>query len=183
MAVVLAAAGVLALALVVVAAISPSNISIPAVWWVAPLGSMMALAFAWRFYREVEAANPGDEKMQEIAGYVSVGAMAYLKRQYKVVAIFFVVVSAILFVMGWVFHVQHKIVFLAFLTGGFFSGLCGWLGMKTATMASSRTAQGAKEGLNRGLTVAFRAGAVMGLVVVGFGLLDIALWFLILSKV
>jgi K(+)-stimulated pyrophosphate-energized sodium pump len=150
----------------------------PWLWWIAPIAAIIALVFARKFFKEVKSANPGDEKMQEIAGHVSAGAMAYLKRQYKVVAVFFVLVSALLWYMGWVLHVQHKIVFAAFLTGGFFSGLCGWIGMKTATLASNRTAQGAKEGLNRGLVVAFRAGAVMGLVVVGFGLLDISLWFL-----
>jgi len=155
----------------------------PAVlWWIAPLGSMLALLFAFVFFKQVKAANPGDESMQEIAGHVTKGAYAYLKRQYKVVAVFFAVVCALLFVMGLI-GVQHQIVFIAFLTGGFFSGLCGFLGMKTATMASSRTTQGAKEGLNRGLTIAFRAGAVMGLVVVGFGLLDIAMWFLILTEI
>jgi len=156
-------------------------VAIPPIWWVAPLGALLALFFAYVFYRQVKAANPGDEKMQEIARYVTEGAYAYLRRQYKIVAVFFVIVSAVLFVMGRI-GVQHKIVFVAFLTGGFFSALCGFLGMKTATMASSRTTQGAKEGLNRGLTVAFRAGAVMGLVVVGFGLLDITMWFLILTK-
>jgi len=157
------------------------TVEIPHIWWVAPAGSIVALIFAWLFYAQVKRANPGDEKMQEIAAYVREGAYAYLKRQYKVVAVFFIVVSAILFVMGRM-GIQHPIVFLAFLTGGFFSGLCGFLGMKTATLASNRTTQGAKEGLNRGLTVAFRAGAVMGLVVVGFGLLDITMWFLILTK-
>ena len=156
-------------------------VEIPLIWWVAPAGSIVALIFAWLFYVQVKRANPGDEKMQEIAAYVREGAYAYLKRQYKVVAVFFVVVSVILFIMGRT-GLQHPIVFLAFLTGGFFSGLCGFLGMKTATLASNRTTQGAKEGLNRGLTVAFRAGAVMGLVVVGFGLLDITMWFLILTK-
>ncbi len=162
---------------------SAGSDGIPYIWWVAPIMAVVALVFARKFYGEVKSANPGDANMQEIARYVTDGALAYLKRQYKVVAVFFVVVSAVLFVMGWVWHVQHKIVFVAFLTGGFFSGLCGWFGMKTATLASNRTAQGAKESLNRGLTVAFRAGAVMGLVVVGFGLLDICGWFLILYKV
>ena len=154
---------------------------IPTIWWIAPIGSVLALLFAFLFFKQVKRANPGDERMQEIAQYVTDGAYAYLRRQYKVVAVFFVVVCAILYVMGQI-GVQHKIVFIAFLTGGFFSGLCGYLGMKTATLASNRTAQGAKEGLNRGLTVAFRAGAVMGLVVVGFGLLDISMWFLVLTK-
>ncbi len=149
---------------------------VPKIWWLAPAAAVLALIFAGVFYKQVKAANPGDEKMQEIAGHVTKGAMAYLKRQYKVVSVFFVVVAIALFIMGKI-GVQHQIVCVAFLTGGFFSGLCGFLGMKTATLASNRTAQGAKEGLNRGLQVAFRAGAVMGLVVVGFGLLDICGWF------
>ncbi|MEN6503503.1 MAG: sodium-translocating pyrophosphatase [Planctomycetaceae bacterium] len=155
-------------------------LGLPLLWFLAPVGAILALIFAGVFYGQVKRANPGDERMIEIAGYVTRGAMAYLRRQYKVVAVFFVVVSAILFVMGWVFHVQHEIVFVAFLTGGFFSGLCGYIGMRTATLASNRTTQGAKESLNRGLTIAFRAGAVMGLVVVGLGLLDICGWFVVL---
>ena len=150
-------------------------------WWLAPIGAVLALVFARVFYAQVKRADEGDENMKAIAAHVREGAYAYLRRQYKVVLIFFIIVSALLFVMGQI-GVQHKIVFLAFLTAGSFSGLCGFLGMKTATMASNRTAQGAKEGLNRGLTVAFRAGAVMGLVVVGFGLLDVSIWFLILTK-
>jgi len=180
--------GVLAVVALTAAADEPAStqpkrdiIMPPAVWWIAPVGSVVALLFAWVFYAQVKRANEGDERMKEIAAYVREGAYAYLRRQYKVVAVFFVVVCAILFVMGQI-GAQHKIVFVAFLTGGFFSGLCGFLGMKTATMASNRTTQGAKEGLNRGLTVAFRAGAVMGLVVVGFGLLDISIWFLILTQ-
>ena len=161
---------------------SPCDLSkLHPIWYVAPVMAIIALVFAKKFFGEVKAANPGDDEMQRIAGYVTDGALAYLKRQYKVVGIFFIIVAAILWWMGWVLHLQHKIVFIAFLTGGFFSGLCGWIGMKTATMASNRTAQGAKESLNRGLTVAFRAGAVMGLVVVGFGLLDICGWFIGLS--
>jgi len=159
------------------------SIKIPGIWWVAPIGAFVALFFAHFFYKQVKQANPGSQEMIEIAGHVREGAMAYLKRQYAVVTVFFIVVSAILFLMGWVWHVQHKIVFVAFLTGGFFSGLCGYLGMRTATLAASRTAQGAKESLNRGLQVAFRAGAVMGLVVVGFGLLDITIWFYLLTQV
>ena len=154
---------------------------IPSVWWIAPIASVVALAFAYLFFQQVKGANEGDEKMKAIARHVRDGAYAYLRRQYKVVFLFFVAAAVVLFVMGWVFHVQHKIVFVAFLSGGFFSGLCGFLGMKTATMASNRTTQGAKESLNRGLIVAFRAGAVMGLVVVGFGLLDITMWFLALK--
>ena len=153
---------------------------IPGVWWIAPIGSLLALLFAWIFYGKMIRSDEGDEDMIRISSYVREGALAYLKQQYKVVAIFFVVVSAILAWMGWVLHVQHGIVFLAFLTGGFFSGLCGWLGMNTATRASHRTAAGARKTLNDGLVVAFRSGAVMGLVVVGFGLIDIVGWFLLL---
>ena len=152
------------------------------IWWIAPVMSIVALVFAWVFFKQVKASNQGDAKMIEIAKHVTDGAYAYLRRQYKLVGIFFVVVVILLAIMAFVFHVQHWITPFAFLTGGFFSALCGFLGMKTATMASNRTAQGAKEGLNRGLTVAFRAGAVMGLVVVGFGLLDITVWFLVLTQ-
>jgi len=158
-----------------------SSIAIPLIWWIAPIGALLALVAAWILYRQVIAASAGDENMQVIAAHVREGAMAYLRRQYKVVAVFFVVVSAILCLLGLI-GVQHRLVFIAFLTGGFFSGLCGFLGMNTATLASNRTTQGAKESLNRGLQVAFRAGAVMGLVVVGFGLIDITMWFLILAK-
>ncbi len=157
--------------------------AIPGVWWVAPIGALLALFFALKFYREVKTANPGDPDMIEIAGHVREGAMAYLRRQYRVVAIVFVVLAALLAFMGFVLKVQNEIVFAAFLTGGFFSGLCGYLGMRTATLASNRTAAGARESLNRGLVVAFRAGAVMGLVVVGFALVDICGWFLILYHV
>lgn len=157
-------------------------VEIPPIWWLAPAGAVVALLTAWGLYLQVKKAAEGDENMRQIAGYVREGAMAYLKQQYKVVTIFFIIVSAILFVMGQI-GVQHKLVFIAFLTGGFFSGLCGFLGMRTATMASNRTAQAAKESLDKALKVAFRAGAVMGLVVVGFGLIDITMWFLILSKI
>lgn len=165
-----------------VAAVDSGGIVIPFIWWLAPLGSLFALWYAYKMYMEVYHAAEGDDRMKEIAQYVREGAMAYLKRQYTVVFFFFVVVSAILYWMGQI-GVQNKLVFIAFLTGGFFSGLCGFLGMKTATMASNRTAQGAKESLNNGLQVAFHAGSVMGLVVVGFGLLDISMWFLILAKI
>ncbi len=153
---------------------------IPLIWWVAPLGAIAALVFARVFFVKMKQADEGDEDMKRISSYVREGAMAYLWQQYKIVALFFVVVSVILAYMGWVLHVQHQIVFLAFLTGGFFSGLCGWLGMNTATQASHRTTAGARKSLNDGLVVAFRSGAVMGLVVVGFGLIDIALWFVLL---
>ncbi len=157
--------------------------AIPVIWWIAPIGAIFALIMAVKFYKEVLAADEGDELMKTIASYVRDGAMAYLWRQYKVVTVVFIALAGILAFMAFVLHVQHWIVPFAFLTGGFFSGLCGFLGMKTATMAAHRTTAGARHSLNRGLVVAFRAGAVMGMVVVGFGLIDIAGWFLLLYKV
>jgi len=153
----------------------------PPVWAIAPIGAVLALIMAYVFYRAMVKANPGNARMVEIAGYVREGAMAYLRQQYSRVGMVFavlVVIFSILALMG----VQNPFVPVAFLTGGFFSGLCGYLGMNTATKASSRTAQGASESLNRGLQVAFRSGAVMGLVVVGFGLLDISIWYWILDR-
>ena len=152
----------------------------PLLWWVAPLASIIALLVALIFYRKMIAADEGNERMKEIAGYVREGAMAYLRRQYKVVGIVFFILFVIFAILAYC-GVQNPFVPVAFLTGGFFSGLCGYIGMKTATRASNRTAQAASEGLNRGLQVAFRSGAVMGMVVVGFGLLDICLWYLILD--
>ncbi len=156
-------------------------LDMPTMWWLAPIAAIAALLMAHVFHSKVKAANPGNERMQEIARYVREGAMAYLKRQYKVVGIVFVVLCVILSVLA-VLGIQNIFVPVAFLTGGLFSGLCGYFGMRTATLASNRTAQAASEGLNRGLQVAFRSGAVMGMVVVGFGLLDICLWFLLLDK-
>jgi K(+)-stimulated pyrophosphate-energized sodium pump len=153
----------------------------PAAWWIAPFGAVFGLFFAWVCYKLMMSAPKGNARMEEIAGYVREGAMAYLRQQYTRVGLVFmvlVVIFAALAFMGW----QNPFVPVAFLSGGFFSGLCGFIGMKTATSASSRTAQGASESLNRGLQVAFRSGAVMGLVVVGFGLIDICAWYLILSK-
>ncbi|MHC4292141.1 MAG: sodium-translocating pyrophosphatase [Planctomycetota bacterium] len=134
------------------------------------------------FYKKMMSAPEGTEQMIEIATHVREGAIAYLVRQYKVVAMVFVVLLAIFAFLAYK-GLQNPFVPVAFLTGGLFSGICGYLGMKTATNASARTAQGASESLNKGLTVAFRSGAVMGLVVVGFGLLDIALWYLALDKI
>ena len=151
-------------------------------WWLAPVTALLALGFAFYFYKKVMEAPEGTERMVEIARYVREGAYAYLFRQYSVVALVFLVLL-IIFAACAYYGVQNPFVPVAFLTGGFFSGLCGFLGMKTATNASSRTAQGASVSLNRGLQVAFRSGAVMGLVVVGFGLLDISLWYLILDKI
>ena len=147
---------------------------------IAPIASAAAIFFAWIFYLGMMKANEGNATMIEIAGHVREGAMAYLARQYRVVGIVFIILMFILGILAF-FGIQNPFVPVAFLTGGFFSGLCGYLGMKTATNASSRTAQGASESLNRGLKVAFRSGAVMGLVVVGFGLLDISVWYLLLN--
>jgi inorganic pyrophosphatase/K(+)-stimulated pyrophosphate-energized sodium pump len=148
-----------------------------AVWLIALAGSIAALVQAFKFYKTMMEADEGNERMKEIAGYVRVGANAYLWQQYKVVAIFFLVIFILLAIAAFVLHAQSQWVPFAFLTGGFFSGLAGWFGMKTATWASSRTAAGAQKSLNAGLQVAFRSGAVMGLTVVGLGLLDICLWF------
>jgi len=153
---------------------------ISSLFWIAPVAAVLALLFAWIFYRSMMKAPAGSDRMQEIAGYVKEGAMAYIKRQYSVVLKVFIVLVILLFILAYL-GVQNPFVPLAFLTGGFFSGLCGYLGMRTATNASSRTAQGASESLNRGLKIAFRSGAVMGLIVVGFGLLDIVIWFLVLN--
>jgi len=149
---------------------------------IVPIASLLALVFAWIFFKSMMKNSEGTDRMKEIAQYVRDGAMAYLKRQYRVVTLVFVVLFILLAIMAF-FKVQNPFVPIAFLTGGFFSGLCGFLGMKTATFASARTAHGASQSLNKGLQVAFRSGAVMGLVVVGFALLDIAAWYLFLSKV
>ena len=154
---------------------------ISSLFWIAPVAAVLALLFAWIFYRSMMKSPAGNDRMQEIAGYVKEGAMAYIKRQYGVVFKVFIVLVILLVILAYL-GVQNPFVPVAFLTGGFFSGLCGYLGMRTATNASSRTAQGASESLNNGLKIAFRSGAVMGLIVVGFGLLDIVLWFLILNN-
>lgn len=157
--------------------------SIPIVFWLVPTASIVALAMAYYFFSKMIVTDEGTSRMREIAAHVRKGAMAYLKQQYKVVAIVFIILALIFAFMAYVLKVQNPWVPFAFLTGGFFSGLSGFFGMKTATYASGRTANAAREGLDKGLKIAFRSGAVMGLVVVGLGLLDIALWFLILSAV
>jgi K(+)-stimulated pyrophosphate-energized sodium pump len=146
-------------------------------WLITTIGSLIALGFARYFYTWMMKQDEGNERMVEIAQAVRDGADAYLKRQYKVVGIFFAVACVALMFVSFVLGAQHPLVPFAFLTGGLFSGLAGWFGMKTATWASSRTTQGAMNSLNEGLQVAFRSGAVMGLTVVGLGLLDICLWF------
>ena len=153
----------------------------PAIFWLVPAASLVALAFAWYFYRRMKQESEGTERMREIASHVRKGAMAYLKQQYKVVAIVFIVLALFFAYLAYGLGVQNPWVPFAFLTGGFFSGLAGFFGMKTATYASSRTANAASESLDKGLKVAFRSGAVMGLVVVGLGLLDISLWYILLN--
>ena len=157
--------------------------NIPEVFWIVPIASVVALGMAWFFFSAMMREEEGTKRMIEIATHVRKGAMAYLKQQYKVVGIVFVVLAIVFAFMAYVLKVQNPWVPFAFLTGGLFSGLSGFFGMKTATYASARTANAARKGLDAGLRVAFRSGAVMGLVVVGLGLLDIALWFLVLSAV
>jgi len=154
---------------------------IPVVWWIGPVAALLALGFARFFYKRMMGASEGTDRMQEIAAHVRDGAMAYLARQYRVVALVFLILLIILAALAY-FGIQNPFVPMAFLTGGFFSGLCGYIGMRAATAASARTAHGCSESLNHGLKVAFRSGAVMGLVVVGFGLLDICLWYVILDR-
>ena len=155
--------------------------NIPMVFWLVPIASVVALGMAFFFFRQMMAEDEGTPRMKEIALYVRKGAMAYLWQQYKVVGIVFVVLCALFAFMAYGLNVQNPWVPFAFLTGGFFSGLAGFFGMKTATYASARTANAARQSLNNGLKVAFRSGAVMGLTVVGLGLLDIAIWFIALN--
>ena len=150
-------------------------------FWFVPAASVLALAFAAYFYKQMKAQSEGTERMAYIAKAVRQGAMAYLKQQYKVVTVVFVCLAVVFAIMAYVFKVQNEWVPFAFLTGGLFSGLSGFFGMKTATYASARTANAARNSMNSGLRMAFRSGAVMGLVVVGLGLLDISVWYLILD--
>lgn len=156
---------------------------IPTSFWLIPIASIVALGMAYYFFSAMMKESEGTPRMVEIAQYIRRGAMAYLRQQYKVVAIVFVFLAIFFAILAYVFHVQNPWVPFAFITGGFFSGLAGFFGMKTATYASARTANAARAGLNQGLKIAFRSGAVMGLTVVGLGLLDIAVWFLILKSV
>ncbi len=150
------------------------------IFYLVPVAAVTALVFAWYFFRQMKKQDEGTDRMKSIAQHVRVGAMSYLKQQYKVVCIVFVVLALLFAVMAF-FGLQNSWVPFAFLTGGFFSGLAGYFGMKTATYASARTAQAASKSLNKGLQVAFRSGAVMGLVVVGLALVDISAWYLILN--
>jgi K(+)-stimulated pyrophosphate-energized sodium pump len=166
------------------AAAEAEDETIPVLWYLAPVGAVLGLVFAFLFYRGMKRESEGTEEMKAIAQGVREGANAYLKRQFTVVAIILVVLSCIFayLAFGLAVPVMNPWVPFAFLTGGFFSGLCGWLGMKTATYANARTAHAARTSLDQSLKVAFRSGAVMGLVVVGFGLLDICIWFLVLKN-
>lgn len=154
---------------------------ITSIFWIIPAASILALVFAWFFFRQMMKESEGTELMAKIASYVREGAMSYLKQQYKVVGLVFLALVILFSIMAYGFGVQNQWVPIAFLTGGFFSGLAGFLGMKTATYASARTANAARSSLNKGLQVAFRSGAVMGLVVVGLGLLDISFWYILLN--
>ncbi len=151
------------------------------IFWAVPIASIIALAFAGLFFKQMMKNSEGTDRMITIAEHVRKGAMAYLKQQYKVVGIFFLIITVIFSIMAYGFNLQNPWVPFAFLTGGFFSGLAGFFGMKTATYASARTANAARDSLNGALKIAFRSGAVMGLVVVGLGLLDISIWFVALN--
>ena len=150
-------------------------------FYLVPAAAVLALLFAWIFFRQMMKESEGTPTMKEIAQYVREGAMAYLKQQYRVVVIVFIVLAALFAILAYGFGVQNPWVPFAFLTGGFFSGLAGFVGMKTATYASARTANATMRSLNSGLKIAFRSGAVMGLTVVGLGLLDIAIWWSVLK--
>ncbi|MFO7891634.1 MAG: sodium-translocating pyrophosphatase [bacterium] len=150
-------------------------------FWFVPVSAVLALFFAWLFFKQMMKESEGTEKMVKIASHVRTGAMAYLKQQFKVVGVVFVIITALFAFMAYVLKLQNQWVWFAFLTGGFFSGLAGFLGMKTATYASARTTNAARNSLNSGLKIAFRSGAVMGLVVVGLVLLDISIWFVVLN--
>ena len=150
-------------------------------FYIVPAAAIVALFFAWLFFHQMMKESEGTVTMKEIAQYVRDGAMAYLKQQYKVVTIVFVILALFFSVLAYGFHIQNPWVPFAFLTGGFFSGLAGFIGMKTATYASARTSNAVTKSLNSGLKLAFRSGAVMGLTVVGLGLLDISIWYFVLK--
>lgn len=148
---------------------------------IVPIASVIALAFAWHFYSGMKKEEEGTDVMRKIAGHVRSGALAYLRQQYKVVGAVFVIITIFFAFLAYGLKVQNDWVPFAFITGGFFSGLAGFFGMKTATYASNRSAWAANHSLDKGLRVAFRSGAVMGLVVVGLALLDISVWFVVLN--
>ena len=151
-----------------------------ALFFLAPAGSILALLFSGFLALMIMRKDEGTEKMKEIAKAVREGAQAYMKRQYSVVGIFFIIVFFILLYLAYRGYLVMFVPF-AFITGGFFSGLAGYIGMKIATNASARTTHAARTSLNGGLRVAFDSGTVMGLTVVGLGLLDLSIWFLVLN--
>lgn len=150
-------------------------------FYIVPIAALTALGFAWYFFKQMMKESEGTDLMKEIASHVRSGAMAYLRQQYRVVLIVFVILSIFFAILAYGFEVQNPWVPFAFITGGFFSGLAGFIGMKTATYASGRTANASRQSLDSGLKLAFRSGAVMGLVVVGLGLLDISVWYIVLN--
>ncbi|MFA7116745.1 MAG: sodium-translocating pyrophosphatase [Bacteroidales bacterium] len=155
---------------------------VESLFYLVPIASLIALGFAWYFFRQMKKESEGTERMAEIAQYVRNGAMAYLRQQYKIVLIVFIIIAIFFAILAYGFNVQNHWVPFAFLTGGFFSGLAGYIGMRTATYASARTTNACRTSLNKGLRLAFRSGAVMGLTVVGLGLLDISLWYIVLDN-
>lgn len=161
---------------------SGASIAINPIFWLVPVASIIALVFAYNFYKGMKKEDEGTEIMRKIALHVRQGALAYLRQQYKIVSAVFIILFFFFVFLAYGLNVQNNWVPFAFITGGFFSGLAGFFGMKTATYASNRAAWAAKNSLDAGLRVAFRSGAVMGLVVVGLALLDISIWFVILNK-
>ncbi|WP_058553624.1 sodium-translocating pyrophosphatase [Thiohalocapsa sp. ML1] len=151
------------------------------VFWIAPIAALVAMIFAWRFFREMQAEDEGNEKMRTIGGHVRAGSMAYLRQQYKIMFVVFAVVAAIFAFLAYGLGIQNPWLPVTFIFGGFFSALAGYFGMQTATRASTRTTAAAQTSLGKALKIAFRSGAVMGLVVVGLGLANIVLWFVLIN--
>jgi len=156
-------------------------ISIQDLFWLIPSASVLALIFAGIFFYRMKAQDEGNEVMKIIARHVRSGAMAYLRQQYKIVAIFFVLITIVFAFLAYCLHIQNPWVPFAFISGGFFSGLAGYIGMKTATYASGRVANACRHSLDAGLQIAFRSGAVLGLTVVGLAMLDIGVWYWVLN--
>ncbi len=151
------------------------------VFWIAPLAAIVAMLFAWRFYREMQAEDEGNETMRTIGGHVRTGAMAYLRQQYKIMLVVFALVAGIFAVLAYGLGIQNPWLPVTFVFGGFFSALAGYFGMQTATRASTRTTAAAQISLGKALRIAFRSGAVMGLVVVGLGLTNLVVWFVLVD--
>ena len=156
-------------------------ITIQDLFWLIPSASVLALIFAAVFFYRMKAQDEGNEVMKMIAKHVRSGAMAYLRQQYKIVTIFFVLITVVFAFLAYCLHIQNPWVPFAFISGGFFSGLAGYIGMKTATYASGRVANACRHSLDAGLQIAFRSGAVLGLTVVGLAMLDIGVWYWVLD--